>query len=448
MSKPIKVRRGLNIPLKGEAEKQRIEFETGTQFALKPTDFHGIRPKVVAKPGTKVKVGTSVYFDKFHPEVQFCSPVSGEVKELVRGEKRKLLEIVIESDGKLERESVNIPDMSADAEAIKETLLKTGYWPMIIQRPYGVIADTEAKPDFVFVSAFDSAPLAPDYSFLLSDKQEELKAGMEIIHALSGKTIHLGLNAKANNQLFKSLPHVEINEFEGPHPAGNVGTQMNKVRPINKGELYWTINIQDVAIIGRLFLTKQIDYSRTIAMVGSELKETAYVSVLPGQSAATLLENKLSQDNVRVISGNVLTGKGIGKDGALSYNENLFTVIPEGDYYEFFGWIAPGFNKFSLSRTYFSWLMPKKKYKIDTNFHGGERAYVVTGEYEKVCPLDIYPQQLVKACMTQDIDKMEQLGIYEVIEEDMALCEFVCTSKTEVQKILRESLDVLRKEMS
>jgi len=449
MGKPIKVRRGLNIPLKGEAEKQIIDVSPGKFYALKPTDFHGVRPKIVAKPGVEVKVGTTIFYDKFQPEVQFCSPVSGVVKEIVRGEKRKLLAIIIESDDKQTQEMHEIHDyQSAESVNLIKSLLQTGFWPMITQRPYGVIADPNTKPDFVFVSTFDSAPLAPDYAFVLENMQEELKVGMEILHKISGKEIHLGLNAKADNTLFENLPHTIVNSFEGPHPAGNVGTQINAVRPINKGEIYWTVNIQNIAMIGRLFLKKTIDFSRMVSFVGSELNQTGYLNVLLGQSVKEIIEGKLSHDNVRVVSGNPLTGKGVEKEGYLSYQENQITVLPEGDYYEFFGWLMPGFKKFSLSRTYFSWLMPGKKYRLDTNYHGGERAYVVTGEYEKVCPLDIYPQQLVKACMTEDIDKMEQLGIYEVIEEDMALCEFVCTSKTEVQSILRESLDMLRKEMS
>lgn len=449
MSKLIKVRQGLNIPLKGEAEKQVIDVLPSKLFALKPTDFHGIRPKVIVKPETAVKIGTSIFYDKFNPEVQFCSPVSGVVKEIVRGEKRKLMEIIIESDGKQEVEKHEIPEYQNVApEDLIQTLLDTGFWPLIMQRPYGIIADRKITPDFVFVSTFDSAPLAPNFNYVLKNMKDELKLGLEILHKISGKEIHLGINAKAENTLFENLPHTVINRFDGPHPAGNVGTQINAIRPINKGEVFWTINIQNVAMIGRLFLNKTIDFSRTIALVGSELTQTGYINVLPGQSVKEILDARLSNDNVRVISGNPLTGKQIHKSGFLSFQENQLTVIPEGDYYELFGWLLPGFKKYSASRTFFSWLTPRKKYRLDTNYHGGERAYVVTGEYEKVCPLDIYPQQLVKACMVNDIDKMEQLGIYEVIEEDMALCEYVCTSKIEVQSILRESLNMLRKEMS
>jgi Na+-transporting NADH:ubiquinone oxidoreductase subunit A len=446
MGKPIKIHRGLNIPIKGEAEKRFKDISPDKLYALKPTDFHGVRPKLIAKPGDMVKIGSPVFYDKFHPEVQFCSPVSGVVKELIRGEKRKLLEIIIESDNKFD--AIEIGALGNDAEAIRDSLLKFGYWPMIIQRPYGVIANPQDKPDFVFVSAFDSSPLAPDYQFILKDKKDEIKAGFDIISKLAEKPIHIGLKEGESHELFYSIENLNIHEFAGPHPVGNVGTQINKIRPINKSEIYWTINIQDVARIGAFFLNQKIDYSRCIAVTGSVLKETWYSNVLPGQMVTSLISDNLTEENLRVISGNVLTGKQISKSGYLSFYENQLSVIPEGDYYEFFGWLVPGFKKFSTSRSYLSWLMPKKKYKMDTNYHGGERAYVVTGEYEKVCPLDIYPQQLIKACMMQDIDKMEQLGIYEVIEEDMALCEFVCTSKTEVQSILRDSLDMLRKEMS
>ncbi len=449
MGQPIKIRKGLNIRLIGEAEKTMQAFPVAKDFALKPTDFHGVRPGVFVKAGDEVKVGTPVYYNKFNEKVKFCSPVSGVVKELVRGEKRKLLEIVIESDNNFTSENVSIPDYAqASAEDVKQTLLNTGLWPMFVQRPYGVIADTEIKPDFVFVSGFDTAPLSVDYAFVLAEMKEELKVGFEILHKLSQKDIHLGVSEQADNSIFEGMPHVKTQSFEGPHPAGNVGTQINKVRPINKGEIYWTLNIQDVAVIGRLFLTKTLDYSRIIALSGGELNTTGYVKVIQGQSVKSLIDNNLKQDGVRVISGNVLTGVNVGKSGYLSYNSNQLSVIPEGDYYELFGWIASGFKKFSLSRTFISWMFPKRKYNLDTNYHGGERAYVITGEYEKVCPLNIYPQQLIKACITNDIDKMEQLGIYEVIEEDLALCEFVCTSKIEVQSILRNSLDMLREEMS
>ncbi len=449
MAKHVTIRKGLDVPIKGKPEKQVEELQPPEIFALKPTDFHGVRPKVIAKPGTKVKVGSVVYHNKFHPEVKFTSPVSGEVTEIVRGEKRKILEIRIKSDGAFDAEAVDIPDpAAADEAAIKEVLLTSGLWPLIVQRPFGVIPAPDDKPDAVFVSLFNSAPMAADLDFVLKDQLEDLKMGAEIIHKLTGKSIHFGLSNASDASMYKHLPHAEFNTFKGPHPAGNVGTQMNKIRPINKGEKFWTLKAQDLALIGRYFRTKELNPSRIVAFTGSELKKRFYASVLPGASLKSVIDKHKTQDNIRIISGDVLTGKKLTENAFISFQHDMLSVIPEGDYYEFFGWAKPGFDKFSVSKTYFSWLFPGKKYRLDTNYHGGPRAYVVTGEYEKVCPIDIYPQQLVKACLIQDIDKMEELGIYEVIEEDMALCEFVCTSKTEVQKILREALDMLREELS
>lgn len=449
MTKPVKIRKGLDVPIKGEPEKIIKELSTPEIFALKPTDFHGVRPKVIAKPGTRVKVGSVVYYNKFHPEVKFTSPVSGEVTEIVRGEKRKILEIRITSDGKFEKEKFDMPDPETDDMfAIRSVLLKSGLWPLIVQRPFGVIPAPEDEPDAIFVSLFNTAPLAPDMDFVLKEQIEDLKRGAKIIHKMTGRMINFGLSTTSDKKMYEDIPYAEFHTFQGPHPAGNVGTQINKIRPINKGEIFWTLKAQDLAVIGRFFREKFPNPRRMIAFTGSEMKERFYANVLPGASLQSVIDKYRIQDNVRTISGDVLTGTKLTEQAFISFQHDMITLIPEGDYYEFFGWAKPGFNKFSVSKTYFSWLFPGKKYRLDTNYHGGERAYVMTGEYETVCPIDIYPLQLVKACMIKDIDKMEELGIYEVLEEDMALCEFVCTSKTEVQAILREALDMLREELS
>lgn len=449
MSKPVKISRGLDIPIKGQAKLTEKETEKPSLYALKPTDFHGLRPKVVAKPGMHVKAGSVVFYNKFHPDVKFCSPVSGEVVDIIRGEKRKILEVIIKSDGQNTSEKIDVPDLNDVLEDdIKKLLLQAGLWPLILQRPFGVIPGPADSPDAVFVSLFNTAPLAPDVDFIMKDQVNDLKTGAEVIHKLTGKNIHFGLSVNSNDNLYKGIPHAEFHYFKGPHPAGNVGTQINKIRPINKNEIIWTIKPQDLAVIGRFFREKTFNPWRKIVFAGSELREGFYSKVLPGASLNHVIEQNQIQDNVRVISGDVLTGRKLDDHAFLGYNDDMITVIPEGNYYEMFGWAKPGFNKYTASRNYFSWMIPGKKYRIDTNYHGGHRAYVMTGEYEKVCPFDIYPVHLIKACMTDDIDKMEELGIYEVIEEDLALCEYVCTSKTEVQQILRESLDMLRKELS
>ncbi len=449
MSKPVKISRGLDIPINGKVKLSEKKTENPSLCALKPTDFHGVRPKVVAKPGMQVKAGSVVYYNKFFPEVKFCSPVSGEVIDIIRGEKRKILEIIIKPDGKQNTETFDIPDINdAKAEDIKSVMLESGLWPLIVQRPFGIIPPPVDSPDAVFVSLFNTAPLAPDMDFVLKDQINDLQTGAEVIHKLTGKNTHFSLSVKSDDNLYKNIPHAEFHYFKGPHPAGNVGTQINKIRPLNKNEIIWTLKPQDLAAIGRFFREKSYNPWRKIAFAGSELKETFYATVLPGASLKHIVEQYRTQDNVRMIGGDVLTGSKLSDNAFLGYHDDMISVIPEGNYYELLGWAKPGFNKYTASRNYFSWLIPGKKYRLDTNYHGGHRAYVMTGEYEKVCPLDIYPLYLIKACMTEDIDKMEELGIYEVLEEDLALCEYVCTSKTEVQKILRESLDMLRKELS
>ncbi|MGC9331611.1 MAG: Na(+)-translocating NADH-quinone reductase subunit A [Bacteroidales bacterium] len=449
MSKPVKISRGLDIPIKGEVKLSEKMTETPLLYALKPTDFHGIRPKVVAKQGMHVKAGSVVFYNKFHPDVKFCSPVSGEVIDIIRGEKRKILEIIIKSDGKQDTETFDIPNLNdAETDDIKIVLLASGLWPLILQRPFGIVPAPSDKPDAVFVSLFNTAPLAPDMDFVLKDQLNDLQTGAEVIHKLTGKNIHFGLSVNSDDKLYKDIPHAEFHYFKGPHPAGNVGTQINKIRHLNKNEIIWTLKPQDLTVIGRFFRDKSYNPWRKIAFAGSELRETFYSTVLHGASLKHIVEQYRTQDNVRIIGGDVLTGSTLNENAFLGYHDDMISVIPEGNYYELLGWAKPGFKKYTASRNFFSWMIPGKKYRLDTNYHGGHRAYVMTGEYEKVCPLDIYPVHLIKACITNDIDRMEELGIYEVLEEDLALCEFVCTSKTEVQHILRESLDMLRKELS
>ena len=449
MSKVIKLKKGLDIKLNGEADKVVQTLGAGSRYALKPTDFRALTPKLTVKVGDEVKAGDALFTDKMRPEVKFTSPVSGTVEEIKRGERRKLLEIIVKSDGENRYRDFGKADVNRlSREEIVSRMQESGVWPMVKQRPYDIVANPESQPKAVFVSAFDSAPLAPDYDVALNGQEQALQAGIDCLKKLSGKDINLNLPAGAPQaSVFTKLKNVEINYFSGPHPAGNVGIQINHLNPINKGEIVWTVNVQDVAIIGRLFTEGRFDAQKVIALAGSEVTRPMYYHCTLGASIAEITNGKL-KGNVeeRIISGNVLTGTRVEKDGFLGYYDNLVTVIPEGNHYEFLGWAAPGFNKFSASRLFPSFLCPKKHYTLDTNYHGERRAFVVTGQYEKVLPMDIYPVYLLKAILAQDIDQMEQLGIYEVAPEDFALCEFVCTSKIPVQKIVSEGIELMMRE--
>nr|MDE6623650.1 Na(+)-translocating NADH-quinone reductase subunit A [Alistipes sp.] len=380
----------------------------------------------------------------------FTSPVSGTVSAINRGEKRKVLSVTIVPDAVQSYEEFAKPDLKkASREELVELLLKAGLWPMIVQRPYGVIADPNDKPKAVFISAFDSAPLAPDYAYALRGEERNLQAGIEVMRKLTDGKVHLSFRAGAPGAADR-LEGVEKHCFAGKHPVGNVGVQIHHIDPVNKGEVVWTVNIQDLAIIGRLVNEGRVDMTRVIALAGSEVENPGYCRVIAGAKVDSLLQGRVKAqkpgDSVRVISGNVLTGTKIAADGYLGYYANVLTVIPEGDKYEMLGWAMPRFGKFSVSRAYFSWLFPKKAYRLDTNMNGGERPFVVTGLYERYLPMDIYPMYLLKACLAGDIDKMENLGIYEVTEEDFALCEFVDPSKIDIQQIIRDGINLMIKE--
>lgn len=450
MSKIITLRKGLDINLQGKPEAAVSEAPRAALYAVSPLDFEGVTPKLLVKAGERVKAGTPLFFSKNDERVLFTSPVSGEVAAVVRGEKRKVLAVTVAPDAEQQYAEFARPDLgAASREEIVEMLLRSGLWPMIVQRPYGIIADPSDMPKAIFVSAFDSAPLAPDYDFALQNEQNDLQTGIEVLCRLTAGKVHLSVHARAGERMSR-LSGVELHTFAGKHPAGNVGVQIHHIDPINKGEVVWTVNIQDMAIIGRLFNTGRVDMTRTIAVTGSEVERPAYVRTIAGARVDSILGGNLKQqqegDSVRIISGNVLTGTKTSMEGFLGYYANQLTAIPEGDKYELLGWAMPRFKKFSVSRAYFSWLCPKKAYKLDTNMNGGERPFVVTGLYEKYLPMDIYPMYLLKACLAGDIDKMENLGIYEVVEEDFALCEFVDPSKTDIQQIIRDGINLMIKE--
>jgi len=449
MSKVIKIKKGLDIPLSGAAEKIYLTAEKSRTYAVKPPDFQGITPKLSVHPDDQVKAGTTLFFDKYNPEIKCSSPVSGKVKIVNRGERRKILEVVIEPDSEITYQDFGAADpLTLSREDIIKKLLESGLWPAIRQRPYARVANPEKAPKSIFIPGFDTSPIGPDMDFVVKGSAEEFQAGVNALSKLTDGKIHLCLNGRyPANEVFTSAQKVEFHYFQGPHPAGNTGVHIHHIDPINKGETVWYVQPQEVIILGRLFLTGRYDASRVLALTGSEIKKPVYYKYIGGASIEPFIKDNLKSDTVRVISGNVLTGSKITKIGHVGFYDSQITVIPEGKEFEFLGWILPGFGKFSVSRTFFSWLTPRKKYVHNTNFHGGERAFVVTGEYEKVFPMDIYPVQLLKAILIEDIDKMEKLGIYEVAEEDFALCEFVCTSKIESQAIIRKGLDLMYNEM-
>lgn len=452
MGKFIRIKKGFNINLAGKPAPKVTPIQHADTFAIKPTDFPGMYlPKVLVKEGDNVKAGTPLFHDKRHPEIVHVAPVSGEIAEVKRGEKRKLLEIRILADKEVEHKSFKKYSVSElahlSADDAKKLIIEAGVWPNIVQRPFGSIADPKSKPKAIHISAFDTHPLAPDYSILFKGQDQYFQVGLDVLKKMTAGSIHLNVHTTSEiSSVFSQTSGVELNKFSGPHPAGCVGVQIHHLDPINKGDVVWTVNPFGVIQIGKLFLNGVHDATRTIALVGSEVKEPQYYKTYTGASIKNLAENKLSNDHVRVISGNVLTGTNVGMNGYVGFFDHYVTVIPEGDYHEFLGWIAPTTKKVSFHKAFglLSFLNPKKEFKVDSNTHGEPRAFVQTGIFERVTPMDILPTYLLKSIMAEDIDEMEELGIYEVVEEDLALCEFVDVSKHKVQKILRDGIDLLQ----
>jgi Na+-transporting NADH:ubiquinone oxidoreductase subunit A len=448
MSKDIRIKKGLDIKLVGVAEKTTTESSQSSVYAVMPEDFHGIIPKLITKEGTEVKAGEALFHSKSDPRILFSSPVSGKVVAVERGARRKVLAVKITADAKQVYEDFGTKDANTmSSEEVKNHLFTSGCWPFIKQRPFDVVANPNQAPKAIFVSAHASAPLAADLEYTLAGKEAELQAAITAVSKLTEGLVHVSVGANSNSPLAK-LSGIELHKVSGPHPSGNVGTQIAKINPINKGEVVWIITPQDLVVIGELLLTGKLNLTRTVALTGSQFSKPQYVTAISGASISDVTANNLNDDNTRIISGNVLSGKEVKAAGFLGYYDNQITAIPEGDDYEFFGWNKPIFNKISTSRALtFSWLTPKKKYDLNTNTNGEHRAFVVTGSYEEVFPLDIYPMQLLKAFMYKDLDEMEALGGYEVAPEDFALTEFVCVSKQPHQKIIREGLDLMREEL-
>ena len=458
MANVIKLRKGLDINLQGKAEEKKIQLKSNGKYALVPDDFEGVTPKVVVKEGDKVKAGDALFVNKQYPEVKFASPVSGTVREVVRGERRKVLCIKVDADAQQESLDFGKKDVSSlNGEQVINALLEAGIFGYINQLPYAVSTNPSVQPKAIFVSALRDKPLAADFQYEVKGQEQDFVTGIQALSKIA-KT-YLGLGIQPDFQtVIRQLgidKYAELNIFDGPCPAGNVGVQVNNVDPVNKGEVVWTIGDPTVVLfIGRLFNTGKVNLTRTVALCGSEVKSPAYVDMLVGEELSTLLSNSYdASKSVRIINGNVLTGKPTTKEGYLGAHTSEITVIPEGDQAdEFLGWILPRFKQFSVNRSYFSWLQnpwfvsKKKQYALDARIKGGERHMIMSGEYDKVLPMDIYGEYLIKAIIAGDIDRQEALGIYEVSPEDFALAEFVDSSKLELQRIVREGLNILRKE--
>lgn len=449
-----KLKKGFDINLAGKALPEVVKVQSDS-YALKPSEFASLtKPKVLVKEGDKVKAGDAIYFDKTMPDVMFTAPVSGEVSGVVRGEKRKLMEITIIPGTTVEYKDFGKCNASQLVKMSKEEVVakiaESGLWPSIIQRPYAVIAKPEDEPKAIYISGFESAPLAPDYKLLLEGNEDAFKTGVEVLKKLTQGKINLSVHSnKELPSAYSKSAGIELHKFSGPHPVGNVGIQIHHISPINKGDLVWTINPTAVAQLGKLFNEGIYDASKLVALTGSEVKNPQYYKTHAGASVKNILNDNLKSEAVRVISGNPLTGTKIEKDGYIGYYDQQVTVIPDGDDWKFLGSFAPSMERVTFSRsigllTFLNkFINPNKEYIVDANINGEHRNFVATGVLEKVLPMDIYPVHLLKAIMAEDFDNMEALGIYEVAEEDLALCEFVDVSKNDIQKIVREGIDLM-----
>lgn len=445
MPKDVKIKKGLSLNLVGDAEKSIVDAPVSKTYSIKPPNFHSVVPKMLVKEGAKLSIGDELFFSKYAEETRFVSPVSGTLKEIVRGAKRKVLELIITPDvEQVYRDFGKTNPLKATSEEVKAKVFSSGLGVFINQRPYDIIANAADTPKAIFVSTFNTAPLGADFALVLKDRMNFFQTGINVLSKLTTGKVFIGVDASEANA-FKNVQNAEILNVSGPHPAGNVGVQINEVSPINAGERVWTVRPEDVAIIGELFDTGKFNATRTVALVGNAVEEGArkYYRTKIGAEVKSII-GEHPTDGVRVISGDVLTGQAIHADGYINYYANELTLIPEGNQYRMFGWLPFKDNHIhSASKTSLSWLFPNKKYEVNTNLNGEERALVVTGEMEEVMPLDVYPMQLIKACMAGDIEKMESYGIYEVAPEDFALIDYTNTSKLEAQEIIRQGLDLM-----
>ena len=446
MTNVIKLRKGLDINLKGKAKEEKLAVAPKGEIGLVPDAFTGLTPKVVVKEGDMVRAGDALFVNKQCPDVKFASPVSGQVVAVVRGERRKVLCVKVKCDAEQQYVDFGKKDVQKmDGSSVKQALLDAGLFGYINQLPYAISTTPNAEPKGIFVSALRDMPLAADFEYELKGNEADFQTGLTALSKVA-KT-YLGIGARQTAEALTNAKDVQVNVFDGRCPAGNVGVQVNHIDPVNKGEVVWTVDPSAVIFFGRLFNTGRVDLRRTVAVVGSEVAHPAYAEVLVGEPISTLLNGNVSGKNVRIINGNVLTGRPCTVDAYVGAHTSEITVIPEGDDAdEMLGWILPRTKQFSVNRSYFSWLFGKREYALDARVKGGERHMIMSGEYDRVLPMDIYAEFLIKAIIAGDIDKMEQLGIYEVSPEDFALAEFVDSSKLELQRIVRGGLDMLRKE--
>ena len=448
MANVIKLRKGLNINLKGKPAQELFDVKKSDIYALCPTDFHGVTPKVVVKEQEYVMAGGALFVDKNHPEVKFVSPVSGVVTCVERGERRKVLSISVAAAEEQDYVEFGKKEVSSmTGEQVKAHMLESGLFAYFVERPYAVTANPDSTPKAIFVSAFDTNPLAADFEFVLKGQEKDFQTGLDALAKLAKTYLNISVNQKS--AALTGAKNVTVTAFDGPNPAGNVGVQINHISPINKGEVVWTIGAEEVIFIGRVFNTGRVDFTRTVALTGSEVKHPAYFKAQVGTLLTPVFQGRVNADKtLRYINGNALTGVQTKSNGFLAAHATSLTVIPEGDdQHEFLGFIMPRTDQMSANHSYFSWLMGNKEYTLDARIKGGERHMIMSGEYDKVFPMNILPEYLIKAIIAGDIDRMEALGIYEVAPEDFAVCEFVDSSKLELQRIVRQGLDMLRKEM-
>jgi Na+-transporting NADH:ubiquinone oxidoreductase subunit A len=447
--KGIRTRRGANLNIKGIAEKILDNTTSVTTFALNPDDFFGTIPKLICKEGAQVEAGAPIFFSKKNPDIKFVSPVSGTITAIERGPKRKIERICIAASKTQKFVSHSVQGWEKmDREQLKALLMESGNWPFIHQRPYGVMANPDDTPKAIFVNTVKTNPLSEDLRFVLKDDQKEFQLGIDLLNKLVDQPIFLGTD-KAQMGYFQTVEGVQHYTVEGPHPAGNLSLHIQNITPLNMGERVWSVNAEDVANLGRFISTGTFSPQRTIAISGNAVDNPVYFKTLIGSALAPFLEKVgINQQYVRIINGDVLTGAQADPSGYLGYYNNLVSVIPEGNNYRMFGWLPfKDNNILSLSNTSFSRLFNRKGFDVDTNLNGEERALVVTGEMEKTFPLEIYPMQLIKACLVEDIEKMEALGIYEVVPEDFGLVEYANTSKLEAQEIIRQGIELMINEV-
>jgi Na+-transporting NADH:ubiquinone oxidoreductase subunit A len=448
----FKLKKGFDIRAAGKADLNLVDLGAPRKVALQPVEFRGIKVKLEVETGNIVKKGSTLFTSKENPELRFVSPISGTVSEINRGERRVLMEIVIENDNKNEFEPVKKISENEVAGVSREdiiaAMLKSGLWPLVRQRPFSKIANPSDEPRDIFISAMDTAPLAADVNFILHGLEKEFQHGIDLLAKMTPGKVYLNTDGSSKGTFFNSVKNVEKNTFTGIHPAGNVGVHLHHINPIKHGQVIWYVSPYDVAMIGKSFLDGQLSNEKIIAIAGKALKDRHYVKTVCGAPIAFIIkEDNVNHPEVRYVSGDVLSGRKVLRNGYVCFYDNLISVIPEGTKErKLIGWYLPGLKKRSHSKSFLSTWLGRSEFDVDTLVNGGERAFIVSGDYERVLPMDIYPVYLIKSILANDIEEMEGLGILELSEEDVALCSYICPSKNDFGGILRSGLDLIEKE--